>query len=71
MFMGMRQFQHWTPRLLRSFGRSRAVIVMEMATTGDEDERRMESCASRPAESVVKALHEKTAVMMLLNLKMT
>ena len=42
---------------------------MEIAATGDAAARRMGSRASRPVESA-KALHAKTAVMMLLNLKM-
>ena len=68
--MGMSQFQHYTTRLKMIFLRSRAVIVMEIAATGDAAARRMRSCASQLVESV-KALHVKTAVMMLLNLKMT
>ena len=43
---------------------------MEIAATGSAAARRMGSCASQPVEST-KALHAKTAVMMLLSLKKT
>ena len=43
---------------------------MEITATGSAAARRMRSCASQPVEST-KALHAKTAVMMLLSLKKT
>ena len=57
--MDMNQFQRWTPWLLRNYCSSRAVIVIEIAATGDAAVRRMELLASRSVE-FVKALHGNT-----------
>ena len=54
--MDMNQFQRWTPWLLRNYCSSRAVIVIEIAATGDAAVRRMGLLASRAVE-FVKALH--------------